>query len=935
MLVVAMSLAVSMSTTACNDDAGEVVPQPKSDAGVLPPLSPACKSDSECSGRRCDPLKGCVDCLFDSQCPMGSRCTTNKCETVLRCTTSKDCTNPANPACDTAAKRCVRCVTNTDCGKNELCKENRCEPFTPCVNSLDCPGDKVCDRTVGRCVGCVANVDCGERNVCVDSTCVPSCSSDKECSPLSLLCDTAHGHCVQCVQHVDCPQVYHCATGKCVLDLCAKGETSCEPLLDARRTCNAVGDGFDSIPCADRQSCITESGKVICKPWVCTPGASTCDATHKIVETCSSDGLRVEQRKDCSMEGKVCHEDACHERTCEPGKKFCNGQTVQLCSDDGAVGTLVETCAFNQHCDAASGTCVSNTCTPGAKVCDKNVAAICAADGTGPAPGGTDCSMNAGVCFLGDCKPKVCDPNTTYCKGSSVYQCADNGSREAFKSSCPSYTFCEPITATCRYQVCSPNSMGCNGQVATTCKADGSGYAADGTDCSATGKLCVNGNCAPKVCEPNSYYCKNGNVYSCGDGTSESLYSTCAPTNYCNDTTSPPTCSALKCTPNGLACNGQVATTCNADGSGYVSGGTDCTATGKVCVNGNCLPKICEPNTYYCSGGNVQLCGPTGATSTLYATCPDYDYCQDGLYYCPSDVCTAGAPVCNGDVLSTCKPDGSGPAAGGTDCTATHQVCDTNQCRAVVCAANQRFCQGGNVYLCNAKGTASSLNSTCALNQYCDPNAAPAACRFDVCTSGGPACNGETVAVCNTDGSGYSSSSTDCSLSHQVCTLTPGTASCAASAVDTVGGTTSSSPSSYNYLYGQFYSAAKPRKLTQIEGYFSVTGTSLFTWVVYGATTQTGTYTKIFELTTSSSGTATFHSSGAINVALEKDKFYFIGVIVSGATYYYGSGLPIPVSFGEAWAGTVLYVPGATPATLSYPSPSSLSAYYQRVTTQP
>ncbi len=934
MLLLALATAASLSLSGC-DSSEAVVAPPTPDAGVLPPLSPACKSDSECGGRRCDPLKGCVDCLFDSQCPMGSRCASSKCEAVVRCATSKECTKPANPVCDTAAKQCVRCMANTDCGKNELCNNNRCEPFTPCVNSLDCQGDKVCDRTVGRCVGCVANVDCGERNVCVESTCVPSCSSDKECSPLGLLCDTAHGHCVQCVQQVDCPQVYHCATGKCVLDVCARGETSCDPLLEGRRTCNAVGDGFETIPCAAQQSCTTESGKVVCKPWVCTPGASTCDPTHKIVESCSSDGLRVEQPKNCSTDNKVCHDGACLERLCEPGKKFCNGQNVQLCGDDGATATMVQTCFVNQHCDTTTASCVANSCTPGAKVCSGSVASVCMSDGT-PGPGGTDCSMSGAVCFAGDCKPKLCEPNTTFCKDSSIYQCADSGSREQFNRTCSLGTYCDATTqpAACLTQRCRPNSMACNSQIATTCKSDGSGYLPGGTDCAAAGKVCVSGSCWTKVCEPNSYYCKNGNVYSCGDGTSESVYRTCAPSLYCNATTSPPTCSALKCTPNGLACNGQIATTCNADGSGYVSGGTDCAAAGKVCVNGNCLPKICEPNSYFCSGGNVQLCGSTGASSTLYATCYDYQFCQDGLYYCPSDVCTAGTPVCNGDVLSTCKPDGSGPAAGGTDCTATSKVCDSGQCRAVVCTANQRFCQGGNVYQCNAKGTASSLSSACASNQYCDGSSSPAVCRIDVCTSGGPACSGETVAVCNADGSGYSSTSTDCSASHQVCVLAPGTASCAATAVDTLGGSTSLGVSSYNYLYGQFYSATKARKLTQIEGYFSLTGTSLFTWVVYSSTTQDSTYDKIFELTTSSSGTATFHSSGTINVALEKDKFYFIGVILSGGTYFYASSaLPLPVSFGEAWTGANIYLPGGAPSTIGYSSSSNV--FYQRVTTAP
>src|SRR5262249_48587112 len=154
-----------------------------------------------------------------------------------------------------------------------------------------------------------------------------------------------------------------------------------------------------------------------------------------------------------------------------------------------------------------------------------------------------------------------------------------------------------------------------------------------------------------------TYYCKMGNVYRClENGGSESVYQTCTTGTFCDASTTTPTCSLLKCSANGPACNGTVATTCNADGSGYVAGGTDCAASSKVCVNGSCLPKICEPNTYFCSAGNVQRCGSTGATSTLYSTCLASQFCTDGVSYCQTDVCISGQPTCNGDLVSTCKP---------------------------------------------------------------------------------------------------------------------------------------------------------------------------------------------------------------------------------------------------------------------------------------
>jgi hypothetical protein len=923
---------------ACGDSSAPAEPSHPTpqDGGVLPPLSPACKNDSECKGRRCDPLSGCVDCLFDSQCAKGQRCTAGKCEAKVTCSSVKDCKDAKNPTCDVDAHECVRCVLDTDCGKNEYCSDQHCLPFVPCVNTLDCPSDKVCNRTLGRCVGCVTGADCGDAgSKCVDSTCVASCASDKECTSQGRLCDVKQGFCVQCIQQVDCPGVYHCATGKCILDVCAKGDRRCAFSGVGIETCNAAGDAFDGELCPPGSSCTEASGSVSCKPWLCTPGGVACDDTHKLVQSCSADGLSVVQQTDCAVMGKVCSVDACHDKVCEPKSLFCMGQVSTRCSDDGASSHAEQTCVSGNYCDPTSGTCKPQVCVPGSKVCDGNSATTCAADGSGPAAGGTDCTASATQCFQGDCKPKLCEPDSTYCKSNNVYTCADNGTREALKTQCSFGYYCDStlVPAVCKPGVCTANVAACNGNVATICKPDGSGYQ-PGTDCSATNQACLQGQCVAKICEPTTYYCKSGSVYQClGNGGSEAAYRICTTGQYCDATSSPPVCSANKCTANGPACNGNLATTCNADGSGYLPGGTDCTTSGKVCVNGSCLPKICTPNAYFCSGGNVQSCGPTGATSTLVDTCLPSEFCSDGLASCQLDVCTAGQPTCNGDVVATCKPDGSGPMSGGTDCTANQQVCDAGACKPVVCMANQSFCSAGNVTKCNAKGTGSTVTSYCAANQYCNATASPIVCSPDICVANTNVCAGESLAVCNADGSGYSSMSTNCASSTQVCALSP-TPVCAATAVDTYG-TSAVTSSGNSTLLGNYVSVTTARKLTQIEGYYAASGTSLFTWVVYSSTTQSGSYSKIFEVTTSGTGTM-FHSSGPINVSLEKGKFYFIGVIASGATAYYNYGFsPMPAlfSFGQATVGSS-YTASVTPATVTYPTSFSYYyAYYQRYTT--
>ena len=47
-------------------------------------------------------------------------------------------------------------------------------------------------------------------------------------------------------------------------------------------------------------------------------------------------------------------------------------------------------------------------------------------------------------------------------------------------------------------------------------------------------------------------------------------------------------CKTAVCARGAPACNLNVATTCNADGSGFASGGTDCSGSGQTCVNGAC-----------------------------------------------------------------------------------------------------------------------------------------------------------------------------------------------------------------------------------------------------------------------------------------------------------------------------------------------------------
>jgi hypothetical protein len=113
-----------------------------------------------------------------------------------------------------------------------------------------------------------------------------------------------------------------------------------------------------------------------------------------------------------------------------------------------------------------------------------------------------------------------------------------------------------------------------------------------------------------------------------------------------------------------------------------------------------------------------------------------------------------------------------------------------------------------------------------------------------------------------------------------------------------------------------------------------VTGTSQFTWFVYEGTAATGSYNKIFESLNTSSGAATFHSSGAISVSLRAGYYYKIGVRVAGVhtAFYQTTSLVTFMSFGSLQYSATSLLTTALPATWS--ATTSSSRFYQRLTTE-
>jgi len=130
--------------------------------------------------------------------------------------------------------------------------------------------------------------------------------------------------------------------------------------------------------------------------------------------------------------------------------------------------------------------------------------------------------------------------------------------------------------------------------------------------------------------------------------------------------------------PSQPTCDGNVATTCKADGSGVVTGGTDCAAD--VCVSGTCTPKVCTPKAVYCDTNGVMQCDDLGVNPTTLQYCYDYQYCDAKNKTCANDVCIAATTGCNGESYGTCNTEGSGYTVNPVNCATSGKICSTQGC---------------------------------------------------------------------------------------------------------------------------------------------------------------------------------------------------------------------------------------------------------------
>jgi hypothetical protein len=575
---------------------------------------------------------------------------------------------------------------------------------------------------------------------------------------------------------------------------------------------------------------------------------------------------------------------------CEKDQLRCDSEhELGTCSDVGDQ-FVTSTCAGNTRCveDGMTASCAPLACVPGATACSVDLASVehCSADGLEVAS--TEPCADGQACDQGDCKTVTCAPNGASCQNNSLYRCNASGTALALEKFCGN-SVCDEDSGSCKARLCYPFEPTCDGETATTCDADGVAPVPGGIDCAASKQACFDGECVDVVCT-DPYVCVGSALEQClNKGTELAPVKDCGFPALCDAAGAK--CTKPTCTPGAFVCNGSVATRCNAEGTGYIEGGTDCAGQNKVCDGGGCLPKVCTPSTAFCAGGSPQQCSASGATYEASDICSASEYCAEGSAYCLFDKCTANSAVCNGNVATTCASDGSGPVAGGTDCSTNSQVCENGACKAITCTPGSHSCQGEAVYACNKNGTGTTLYQSCYSFEFCETTGDSAQCSRDICSAGSLGCNGEVISTCGANGGSWTKPGTDCKATNQVCIL-GGT--CAAQEVDTQSSASSSQKTSNQTSLAAFR-VLSPRKLTKLEVSASFGGLQKLTWVVYQKRAEAETYDLVYQVVTAQTQAAIgVIASPALDFTFESGKSYAIGVHIAGSAtlsyQYYGSG---------------------------------------------
>lgn len=328
-------------------------------------------------------------CANNTDCTFGYRCLNTTCVT-LRCTHPRDCLTGEFCKFDSGKDEGV-CTVRPDT-----------EPDPTDGDELD--GDTP-DEPAGVCLlnerRCRGNI-------------LESCVNFNSFLDWRFEADCAHG----------------CTLGACVEppaedgdeeeEICVPGNMQC--FSNQVQRCSTDGMEWELVDACLLGTCVEETsgGTTIasCGPrLICQPGMRVCDdeGSAQAVKVCNETG--TDWRVIYCANHEACINGICQSTTaCTRGRYRCNGNTVEVCRDNGSGWDRVRTCTDGEEtcaCGTYSGSecvqasCIKNAvCTPLLDTrCSGNVVQRCDSSGTGWAFW-SDCSTQdpPKTCVNGSCQ---------------------------------------------------------------------------------------------------------------------------------------------------------------------------------------------------------------------------------------------------------------------------------------------------------------------------------------------------------------------------------------------------------------------------------------------------------------------------------------------------------------------------------------------------